>query len=135
MNLNFLTAVLADRLSRVIPDGFYVAAADDMLLYSAEQGMFPGQSGDYHVGQAGTYVRANFGVYGTSDEENIVGVAVQALDELQDYISEATHTPWPGTTSQPNPRGRILDSHLHLWYEDRDNVILACEPIPLTDAD
>jgi hypothetical protein len=70
-----------------------------------------------------------------SDEENIIGVGIQALDELQDYISEATHTPWPGTTSQPSPRGRILDSHLNLWYSDHDHAILACEPIPLTDID
>jgi hypothetical protein len=133
MELNYLTAVLADRLSKIIPDGFRVAATDGMLRYSAEEGKFPGQSGDYCTGQGGTYVRANWGVYGSSDGENIVGIAIQALDELQDYISEATHMPWPGTTRQPRPRGRIIDSYLHLWYEDRDNVILACEPIPIDD--
>jgi hypothetical protein len=130
-----LTALLADRLSAIVPAGFHVVAADGMLWYSAEQGMFPGQQGDYRVGRAGTYVRGNFDVYGASDEENIVGVAVQALGELQDYISEATHTPWPGTSSQPSPHGRVLDSHLDLWYSGHDNAILACEPIPLTDAD
>ncbi|HEY6294232.1 MAG TPA: hypothetical protein VIX15_01085 [Streptosporangiaceae bacterium] len=135
MDLDQLTAVLADRLAAVVPAGFHVAAADGMLWYSAEEGRFPGQSGNYRVGQAGTHVRDNFGAYGASDEENIVGVAVQALSELQDYISEATHTPWPGTTSQPSPQGQILDSYLHLWYEDRDNAILACEPLPLTDVD
>lgn len=135
MDLDQLTAVLTDRLSAMVPAGFHVAAADGMLWYSAEEGKFPGQSGNYRVGQAGTHVRENFGAYGASAEENMVGVAVQALSELQDYISEATHTPWPGTTSQPSPQGQILDSYLHLWYEDRDNAILACEPIPLTDVD
>jgi hypothetical protein len=135
MDLDHLTAVLADRLSAVVPAGFHVAATDGMLWYSAEQGRSPGQSGDYRIGGAGTYVRGNFGVYGATAEENIVGVAVQALDELQDYISEATHSPWPGMTSQPSPHGQILDSHLNLWYGDHDNVILACEPIPLTDID
>ena len=106
-----------------------------MLWYSAEAGRFPGQSGDHRVGRAGTYVRDNFGVYGASAEENVAGVAVQALSELQDYISEATHTPWPGTTSQPRPNGQVLDSHLHLWFGDPGNAILACEPIPLTDVD
>ena len=133
MHLDRLAAVLADRLSAIVPDGFHVAAADGMLWYSAEQGRFPGQSGDYRIGRAGTYVRDNFGVYGASDEANVIGVAVQALDELQDYVSEATHEPWPGTTSQPRSHGRILNSHLNLWYGDHDNVILACEPIPLTD--
>lgn len=135
MDLDQLTAVLADRLSAVVPAGFHVAATDGMLWYSAEEKRFPGQSGDYRIGRAGTSVRGNFGVYGVSDEENIVGVAVQALDELQDYISEATHAPWPGKTSQPSPHGRILDAHLNLWYGDGDNPSLAFEPIPLTDLD
>ena len=112
-----------------------MAAADGMLWYSSAEGRFPGQSGDYRVSRVGTHVRDNFGVHGESDEENIVGVAVQALSELQDYISEATHTPWPGTTSQPSPHAQILDAHLHLWYGDPDNPILACEPIPLTNGD
>jgi hypothetical protein len=135
MDLDQLTAVLADRLSAIIPAGFHVSAADGMLWYSAEEGKFPGQSGDYRVGRAGTHVRDNFGAYGTSVEENIVGVAAQALSELQDYISEATHAPWPGTTRQPSPHGQIREAQLHLWYGDGDNAILTCEPIPLTDAD
>lgn len=135
MDLNHLAIVLAHRLSVIVPAGFHVASADGMLRYSAEQGRFPGQMGDYCVGLAGTHVRANFGAYGSSDLENIVGIAIQALDELQDYISEATHMPWPGTTSQPCPHGRISDSHLELWYGDNNNVILACEPIPLADLD
>jgi hypothetical protein len=88
MDLDHLTTLLADRLSAIVPTGFHVALADGTLWYSAEQGKFPGQSGDYRVGRAGTYVRDNFGAYGGSDEENIVGVAVQALDDLQDYISQ-----------------------------------------------
>lgn len=131
MDVDRLTAALADRLSAIVPAGFHVAATDGMLRYSAEEGRFPGQSGDYRPGTASSYVRDNFGVYGSSDEENIVGVAVQALSELQDYVSEATHTPWPGTTSQPSPHGRIIDSRLNLWFGDHDHAIAACEPIPL----
>jgi hypothetical protein len=122
MNLDYLATLLADRLSAIVPAGFHVAAQDGMLQYSAES-----------VGRSGTYIRDNFGVYGESDRENIVGVAVQALDELQDYISEATHMPWPGEGSQPSPHGRILDSHLDLWYGDNERAILVCEPIPLPD--
>ena len=124
-----LCALLADRLAGIVPAGFHVAAADGMLRYSADEGRFPGQSGNYRVGRSGTYVRDNFGLYGDTDEDNIVGVTVQALDGLQDYISEATHDPWPGTTSQPPPQARISDGLLHLWYGDP--AVLACEPIPL----
>jgi len=60
-------------------------------------------------------------------------VATQALDELQDYISEATHDPWPGLRSQPSPHARISGATLHLWYGDSSNVTLACAPIPLAD--
>lgn len=43
-------------------------------------------------GQHGTrsHVRGNFGVYGETDEDNVVGLAVQVLDELEDYVGEAT---------------------------------------------
>ena len=135
MDLDRFTDILANRLSAIVPAGFQVTAADGMLWYSAEQGRFPGQSGNGHIGRAGTYVRSNFGAYGESDKENIVGVAVQALDELQDYISEATHNPWPGVTTQPSPHGQIVGSHLDLWYGDFDEPVLACQSIPLDSAE
>jgi hypothetical protein len=127
VDVDALCALLADRLAGIVPAGFHVAAADGMVRYSADEGRFPGQSG--HVGRSGTYVRDNFGLYGDTDQDNIAGAGVQALDELQDYVSEATHDPWPGTTSQPPPRARISDAMLHLWYGDP--AVLTCEPIPL----
>ncbi|HEV2372220.1 MAG TPA: hypothetical protein VGS19_08630 [Streptosporangiaceae bacterium] len=133
MDLDKFAAVLAERLSKIVPAGFHIAAADGMLWYTAEQGRFPGQLGNYDPGRSGTYVRSNFGLYGATNEENVVGVAVQALNELQDYISEATHVPWPGTTRQPDPHGHIRDAVLHLWYGTEDDIILACEPIRLAD--
>jgi hypothetical protein len=132
MDLDQFAAILAERLSTIVPAGFHVTAADGMLWYSAELGRFPGQSGDYCVGKSGTHVRENFGVYGASDEENYVGVGVQALSELQDYVSEAIHMPWPGMTSQPSPHGRVRDLNLELWYGTEDDIIVACEPIRLT---
>jgi hypothetical protein len=133
VNLDRFTIALADRLSAIVPAGFHVSAADGMLWYSAEEGRFPGQSGEYRVGRAGTYISGNFGVYGTTDADNIVGVAVQALSELQDYVSEATHAPWPGITSQPSPHAQILDSYLTLWYGDPDNPVLTCARISLRE--
>jgi hypothetical protein len=97
---NDLTAVLADRLAAIVPAGFYVDATDGMLWYSADEGRFPSQLGNYQVGRAGTHIQA---VYGDADEENIADIAAQALDHLQDYVSEATHDPWPGTTAQSRP--------------------------------
>jgi hypothetical protein len=131
VNTDNFTALLAGRLAVIVPAGFHVEARDGMLWYSADQGRFPGQQGDYRTGQAGTYVRDNLGAYGETDADFMTGVAAQALDELQDYISEATHDPWPGTRAQPRPYARIRDAMLHLGYGDPDAPVLACTPIPL----
>lgn len=131
MDVDRLTGLLAGRLAAIVPPGFHVEAADGMLWYSADQGRFPGQQGDYRSGRAGTHVRAGLGIHGDTEAENLIGIARQALDELQDYISEATHDPWPGTSSQPRPHARIRNSMLHLYYGDPDHPVLTCPPIPI----
>lgn|GEM_PF-2774823 len=134
VDVNALTVILAARLAAIVPAGFYIEAADGMLWYSAEEGRFPGQQGNYHVGRSGTYVRINFSGHGETDADRSVGVAVQALAERQDYIDEATHDPWPGTSNPPPPHARIHDSKLHVWYGGPDDVVvLGCEPIPLAN--
>ena len=55
MNADDFTAFLAGRLAAIVPAGFHVQARDGMLWYSADQGRFPGQQGDYRAGEAGTY--------------------------------------------------------------------------------
>lgn len=107
-----------------------------MLWYSADEGRFPGQLGNYQVGRAGTRVQGNFTAHGQTDEERVAGVAAQALDHLQDYIDEATHEPWPGVSRPPHAYARLRDQALHFWYGGPDvdsGVVLACEPIPLDD--
>jgi hypothetical protein len=134
VDLDKLTVVLADRMASILPDGFHVEATQGMLWYSADEGRFPGQLGDYQVGRSGTYVRDNFTAHGDSEEDRIAGVAAQALDELQDYIDEATHEPWPGVSTPPRAHAQVRDRMLHLWYggPDADNdAVLACAPVPL----
>jgi hypothetical protein len=132
VDVDNLTMILASRLAAIVPAGFGVEAADGVLLYSADEGRFPGQQGDFRVGTAGTTARANFGLHGETEVDHIAGVATQSLDELQDYVSEATHDPWPGTKAQPSPHARISGATLYLWYGPPDDVALACEPITLT---
>ena len=134
MNLDKLTLVLAARIAAIVPAGFHVKAADGMLWYSADPGRFPGQLGNYRVGRSGTYVRDNFNAHGETDQDRIAGVAAQALDELQDYIDEATHDPWPGEKTSPRAHAQVRGQTLHLWYGGphiRSDAALACEPIPL----
>jgi hypothetical protein len=131
VDVDRFTQALADRLAAIVPAGFHIEAGDGMLWYSADPGRFPGQQNDYHVGRSGTYVRENLGGFEGDDEDGLVAVAVQALDELEDYVDEATHDPWPGTRRQPRPHAAIRDAALHLWYADGDGVVLACDPIEL----
>ena len=104
VDIDRFTLILADRLAAIVPAGFSVTAHDGMLWYSAMPGKFPGQQGDYRVGGSGTYVRDNFGVHGETAEEQLAGPAAQALDELQDFVDEATHDPWPGNRTPPQAR-------------------------------
>jgi hypothetical protein len=119
-----------------VPDGFHVEASDGMLWYLADDGRFPGQLGNYHVGASGTHVAATFLAHGQTAEDRLTGVAAQALDELQDYVDEATHDPWPGHQTPPRASAAVRDGALHLWYggaDPDDQVFLAGEPIPLAD--
>jgi hypothetical protein len=83
-----LTVALAQRLAAIVPDGFHVQPEDGMLRYSSDQGRFPGQLSNYHVGTSGTFIRDNLEAHGETAEDRVAGVARQALDELQDYVDE-----------------------------------------------
>ena len=123
-----LTETLAGRLAGIVPDGFHVRAADGMLRYSADAGRLS----NYDVGSMSTYVRDNLQAHGDTAEEQVADVAAQVLDELQDYVDEASHDPWPGTP--PRPFAEVRGHTLQLWYGGPDitrPVVLACEPVPL----
>lgn len=129
-----LALILADRLARIVPAAFHVEAVDGMLWYSADPGRFPGQQGNYRVGRSGTFVRDNLEAHGETAEDRIAGVAAQALEELQDYVDEATHDPWPGQKTPARAFAQVRGAMLHLWYGRggiEGEVVLACEPVPL----
>jgi hypothetical protein len=46
------------------------------------------------------------------------------LSNVQDWISDATAAPWPGTRSQPNPGVEIDGDQLRLWFGERDSPVL-----------
>jgi hypothetical protein len=57
------------------------------------------------------------------------------LGDLQDYVDEATHDPWPGERgTPPRPHAQVRDQMLYQWYGGPDlneAAVLACEPIPI----
>jgi hypothetical protein len=128
--------LLAGRLAAVVPEGFQVTLEGDMLWFRSEEGRFPGQQGDYRVGSSGIWPQEDLRTcleFEGAGEECAADAARRALDALQDYVAEATHDPWPGQRTMPEPHAQVRDSALHLWYGSADDVVLACEPIPLAD--
>lgn len=131
-----ITAGLARRLAAIIPDGFHLELADGILWFSGDDGRFPGQLGDYDLGRGASRVRDNLMLPGRTDEDRIVGMGRQALDDLQDFVSEASHDPWPGERAQPEAHARLRDRMLYLWYGGPDpgrDAVLAVEPLPIGD--
>lgn len=132
MDADHLGHLLVDRLTKIVPPGFHVAYSDDGLLwYSSDPGRFPGQTGDYRVGQTGVHLRDNFPVWGQTDDERAVNACVEALHSLQDYIDEATHDPWPGDRTPPRPYAEIRGAEVALGYGTPDAPLLECDPIAL----
>ena len=129
-------ALLAARLAAIVPDGFHVTLEGDMLWFRSDRGRFPGQQGDYNTGSAGIWPQEDLSTcleYEGTGEECAADAARHALDALQDYIAEATHDPWPGQRTMPEPHAQVRDSTLYLWYGAADDVVLACESLPLAD--
>jgi hypothetical protein len=127
-----LGGILEDRLSKIVPAGFHLVYSDDGLLwYSSDPGRFPGQTGDYRVGQAGVHLRENFDLWGQIFGERVVNGCIQALDDLQDYVDEATHDPWPGDRTPPPPYAEIRETRVVLGYATPRARVLECDPIPL----
>jgi hypothetical protein len=127
-------ALLAARLAAIAPDGFHVTLEDDMLWFRSDEGRFPGQQGNYDAGSTGIQPQEDFRTcleYEGTAGDCAADAARHALDTLQDYVAEATHDPWPGQRTMPEPQAEVRGSMLHLWYGDADDPVLACEPIPL----
>jgi hypothetical protein len=81
-------------------------------------------------------VRLNFDAGGQTAGERLARIAAQALSELQDYVDEATHEPWPGERTPPRAYAEIRDAVLRLWFGETGaagRVVLGCDPIPLAD--
>jgi len=122
VNPEKLLGLLADRLGRIVPEGFGVEI-DGGLLWYTEDG----------VRRSGTYIVSNLPAFGDSIDVRVAGVARQALDELQDAVDEATADPWPGARNPPRAYALVEDGKLHMWYGEPPDVALACEPILLSD--
>ena len=132
MDADGLVRELADRFRAVVPPGFRVAVGSGgVVRFSCDEGRFPGQLGDFQPGTAGTRLRSNLVDVPGSPVERVEAAARQALDDLQDYVDEVSHQPWPGVRRPPSARAQVRRGLLHCWYEAGDRVVLELDPVPL----
>jgi hypothetical protein len=116
-------------MQEVVPDGITVEwdPEKSMLWFRAI-----GQAGAVRGG--GSYAPRSLllETFG-SIEGRITGACRGALDDLQDFVDEATTEPWPGTKVVPVPGALIHGGQVHLWYGDIEEPALRLRPIPLED--
>lgn len=132
MDVDELVRELADRFRAVVPDGFHVAIGfDGIVWFTCDVGRFPGQQGDFRPSTAGTRLRDNLLTVAGTPAERVAAAARQALDDLLDYVDEASHEPWPGTRRPPRARAEVSDGVLRCWYAAGHEVVLELAPLPL----
>jgi len=117
-----LAAELAIRLNEVAPDGFTVIA-EHTYVAVRHNGEFIGRSG------AAEFLESIEGIQNPT--EAIERAARVILDTVQDYFSDASTEPWPGTRDQPNPGIRLRNDRLEMWFGDQDNPVLKLRPLDL----
>jgi hypothetical protein len=69
------------------------------------------------------------------DAKALLGASLHALDDLQDWLCEETHDPWPrqGQGAVPAPGARVSNGELHLWFGSEDDPVLRLPAIGVGD--
>jgi hypothetical protein len=134
-----LVSLLASRLRVVIPAQFFVQVTEEGLLFTSDYSYAAPASARWLYRPLALSEGIAWRFEGNEnvreyDLESVVNSAWFALSRIQDFISEATTDPWPGSASQPGlPYAEVRDDALHFGYGDPASPVLACEPIPLTE--
>jgi hypothetical protein len=126
LSATLLCGLLANRLNAVVPNGFSVTAADGFVLVKLANKPFGSGSG----------VKSILEQRAGDPIANITLAAQNALNSVQDFISEETHWPWPPTVGRSRsymamPWATIRDGNLFVGYGETDELTVAVEPIPL----
>lgn len=65
------------------------------------------------------------------EREMLVGAVLVVLEQVQEFVAEATTEPWPGERSMPPPHASISHGHIHCRYGSAARPVLTLRPIPL----
>ena len=113
-----LASRLAQRMQRVVPEGFHTVAEGVFIRFLSDN--FPRESGTWVCELADRYL----------EPEALAQAAWLALDDLSTFISEATTLPWPGQERMPRPGTEIKEGRITLWYGDGQEPVLRLDAIP-----
>jgi hypothetical protein len=127
IDVDALTAALAERLAAVVPSQLHVTAESGMIGIHNDEG---------HGVRIDVAAIANDD--GTSLQERVCRAARHALGAPQDWIADETSEPWPARAGVvpggfPAANAEIADEHIRLYYGDSDAPILELAPIRLRD--
>jgi hypothetical protein len=113
-------------MQAAVPVGIGVTVRQDMVLFDA--------AGLGQGGTAGTYACQWIHLGEGEQDELIVEACRRALDDLEDFVDEATTEPWPADRGQPpRPAARIKGQTVRLWSREAEQPVLELEPVPLED--
>jgi hypothetical protein len=108
-------------MQEVVPAGIHITVEGDVLRFTSA----------WHSGSAGSYA-FQWLSQGRGDRDHLFAEACRrALDDLQDFVDEATTEAWPGSRTVPPAGARVEDGQILLWYGDKDDPVLSLEPLPL----
>jgi hypothetical protein len=111
-------------MQAVVPTGIGVRVDGDMVWFDA--------AGRGLSGTAGTYACQWLDKGTGTHDDLIVEACWRALDDLEDFVDEATTEPWPAEQgTPPRPAARIEGRVVHLWFGEAERPVLELEPIPL----
>jgi len=125
MNGTQLASALAERLAKVLPEGFSISSKGHDLWLDTPDGL------------------GNSAWAGAVDEDPTdlslyPGAASVVLSSIQDGVSVTLGDPWPlvmvGSSHQmAMPGAKVVDGVLELWYGDDDAPTIRFQPIELRE--
>jgi hypothetical protein len=115
-----LAAALWERLAPAVPDGIELVVEGSTLGVAVVGAGSPRKEFDLD------WVT----VMGEDVRSSLQRMCWTVLDQLQDFVVEATTTPWPGTRRMPVPVVVVNDDEILLSYVDSDGtVVMSMQPI------
>jgi hypothetical protein len=120
MDAERLDVELSSRMKEVVPADFTITVDGDMLWFSHDG-----------IRRAGSYgcqwVKKGEG----SIDDLIVRACELALNDLQDFVMEATTERWPGSGGFPRSGARMEGRSVNLWFGEREHPTVQLRPLPL----